>query len=70
MTEVSENKNILIDRKFFKIIQELFQKEWFLLLLLIIVKTSFQVILLISGYRWLSADDYCRTVISFEWIQN
>jgi len=70
LTEVSENKNILIDRKFFKIIQELFQKEWFLLLLLIIVKTSFQVILLISGYRWLSADDYCRTVISFEWIQN
>ena len=23
-----------------------------------------------SGYRWLSADDYCRTVKSYEWFQN
>lgn len=27
------------------------------------------MIILGSGYRWLSADDFCRTVKSFEWLQ-
>lgn len=33
------------------------------------IKILFQLIILGSGYRWLSADDYCRTVKSFEWLQ-
>lgn len=33
------------------------------------IKILFQIIILNSGYRWLSADDYCRTVKSFEWLQ-
>ncbi len=37
---------------------------------LLILKLAFQFIILSSGYRWLSADDYCRTVKSFEWLQN
>jgi len=33
------------------------------------IKILFQFIILNSGYRWLSADDFCRTVKSFEWLQ-
>lgn len=37
---------------------------------LILIKTIFQIIVIKSGLRWLSADDYCRTVISYEWLQH
>lgn len=37
---------------------------------LILVKTIFQIIVVKSGLRWLSADDYCRTVISYDWLQH
>ena len=37
---------------------------------LLIIKFFFQMLILYSGYRWLSADDYCRTVKSYEWLQN
>jgi hypothetical protein len=35
---------------------------------LLFVKILFQLVILYSGYRWLSADDYCRTVKSYEWM--
>ncbi len=41
----------------------------FQIIFLIGIKILFQFIILGSGYRWLSADDYCRTVKSFEWLQ-
>lgn len=37
---------------------------------LILIKTLFQIIVINSGLRWLSADDYCRTVISYDWLQH
>ncbi len=37
---------------------------------LIIIKLAFQVIVLRSGLKWLTADDYSRTVISWDWLQN
>ena len=37
---------------------------------LLTLKIIFQLIVLNSGYRWLSADDFTRTVKSFEWLQN
>ena len=37
---------------------------------LIVIKTVFQIIVIKSGLRWLSADDYCRTVISYDWLQH
>ncbi len=37
---------------------------------LLLIKVLFQIIVLSSGYRWLSADDYCRTIKSYEWLQN
>jgi hypothetical protein len=41
-----------------------------LIITLLFIKTAFQFIILDSGYRWLSADDFCRTVKSFEWYQH
>ncbi|MBK8549941.1 MAG: glycosyltransferase family 39 protein [Ignavibacteria bacterium] len=42
----------------------------FQIIFLLCIKVLFQIIILYSGYRWLSADDYCRTVKSYEWFQN
>ena len=41
----------------------------FQIIFLLGIKILFQFIILNSGYRWLSADDFCRTVKSFEWLQ-
>lgn len=41
----------------------------FQIVFLLGIKILFQFVILNSGYRWLSADDYCRTVKSFEWLQ-
>ena len=49
--------------------KEAFASRTFRLAALIVTKTLFQVILLSSGLRWLSADDYSRTVISWDWLQ-
>jgi len=40
------------------------------ILFLVFAKILFQAVILGSGYRWLSADDYCRTVKSFEWLEH
>lgn len=37
---------------------------------LIIFKITFQLIVIQSGLRWLTADDYSRTVISWDWLQD
>ncbi|MBX7047425.1 MAG: glycosyltransferase family 39 protein [Ignavibacteria bacterium] len=37
---------------------------------LLLLKILFQIVVLSSGYRWLSADDYCRTIKSYEWLQH
>lgn len=37
---------------------------------LILIKTVFQIIVIKSGLKWLSADDYCRTIISYDWLQH
>ncbi len=49
---------------------KLFQTTVFAIISLIIIKTVFQVVVISSGLRWLSADDYCRTVISYDWLQH
>lgn len=48
----------------------LFYKDIVVIVFLLTIKILFQIIIISSGYRWLSADDYCRTVISYEWINN
>lgn len=37
---------------------------------LLVVKFLFQYSILVNGYRWLSADDFCRAVISYNWIND
>ncbi len=44
--------------------------DYLILLILISLKFVFQVLIINSGYKWLSSDDYCRTVKSFEWHEN
>nr|MBC8484617.1 glycosyltransferase family 39 protein [Bacteroidota bacterium] len=56
--------------KFKKLSQRAFFSTASLITILIILKTSFQLLLLSSGFRWLSADDFCRTVKSYEWLQS
>ena len=37
---------------------------------LLLLKFLFQFSILANGYRWLSADDFCRAVISYNWIHD
>lgn len=46
------------------------EKDLVVLLVLLALKIAFQIIIFNSGYRWLSSDDYCRTVKSYEWMKN
>ena len=48
---------------------KIFSSPVVIISIILFIKLLFQVILFQSGYRWLSADDYCRTVKSFEWLQ-
>ncbi|MBL8006392.1 MAG: glycosyltransferase family 39 protein [Ignavibacteria bacterium] len=63
-----ENLQKLVQR--FKVLGNNFLSSYsFQILTLLTVKIIFQSAVMYSGYRWLSADDYCRTVKSFEWLQ-
>ena len=42
----------------------------FALISLVVFKTFFQILIIKSGLQWLTADDYCRTIISYDWLQN
>lgn len=44
-------------------------RKYLIFILLVFIKTLIQLSLFQSGYKWLSADDFCRTVKSFEWMQ-
>ncbi|MEO8211312.1 MAG: hypothetical protein ABI840_12200 [bacterium] len=60
-------------QKFFPLLEKVranfISNTTFQIIFLIGIKTLFQFVILNSGYRWLSADDFCRTVKSFEWLQ-
>jgi len=44
-------------------------RKYLIFALLLALKVFLQISLFQSGYKWLSADDFCRTVKSFEWLQ-
>lgn len=48
----------------------LLEHKWTAIISLVALKTIFQLVVIRSGLRWLSADDYCRTVISYDWLQH
>ncbi|MCX7834298.1 MAG: glycosyltransferase family 39 protein [Ignavibacteria bacterium] len=62
----------ILDRTIEKIrisINKFFYNDYIIISFLLLIKILFQAIILLSGYKWMSADDYCRTVISYEWLQ-
>jgi len=67
--EANKNSETFIN-KAKNLFRSAFSSTTFLITVLLIIKTSFQLFLLSSGFRWLSADDFCRTVKSYEWLQN
>ncbi|MCX6166134.1 MAG: glycosyltransferase family 39 protein [Ignavibacteriae bacterium] len=65
---VSElNNNITLKSKL--IIEYFSSRKYLVFILLLVLKILLQVSLFQNGYNWLSADDFCRTVKSFEWMQ-
>ena len=56
--------------KFIEYFYKFISSSTLLIISLLAIKIIFQFIVLGSGYRWLSADDYCRTIKSFEWLQH
>jgi hypothetical protein len=61
------NKNIVAKSKF--ILDYFFSRKYLVFIFLFLIKTLLQFSLFQNGYKWLSADDFCRTVKSFEWLQ-
>jgi len=61
------NKNLKIIKD---ISAKILSNDYLILLILIALKFGFQLMIIGSGYKWLSSDDYCRTVKSFEWHEN
>lgn len=56
-------------KKIFKYIKVHFTSKISVITTLIVFKLTFQLILIQSGLKWLTADDYSRTVISWDWLQ-
>lgn len=51
-------------------IKKIYSGRIAVLVSLILFKLLFQFLLQAGGLRWLTADDYSRTVISWDWLQN
>ncbi|MCI0448187.1 MAG: glycosyltransferase family 39 protein [Chlorobi bacterium] len=57
-------------KNFIRQIGNFFTKRFSIILSLILFKLIFQFVVIQSGLKWLTADDYSRTVISWDWLQN
>lgn len=67
MEQQSSNKSLNNFKNYFN---KFISSSVLLIASLLFIKILFQIIILSSGYRWLSADDYCRTIKSYEWLQH
>jgi 4-amino-4-deoxy-L-arabinose transferase-like glycosyltransferase len=56
--------------KYTEYILKFFSKTANIIAGLVVFKLVFQLIVIQSGLGWLTADDYSRTVISWDWLQN
>jgi hypothetical protein len=61
------NNNITSKVKF--TVDYISSRKYLIFALLLVIKILLQLSLFQNGYKWLSADDFCRTVKSFEWMQ-
>lgn len=62
----------LIQEKFGRVtdtVNRIVHSETLSIVTILVIKILFQLIVSLSGYYWLSSDDFCRTVKSFEWLQ-
>ncbi len=57
-------------KKYAEYLSGIFKNKVAVISSLIFFKLLFQVIVIKSGLKWLTADDYSRTVISWDWLQN
>lgn len=57
-------------KKYIKYVTDLYHSRIAVITSLILFKLAFQMIIIQSGLRWLTADDYSRTVISWDWLQD
>ena len=57
-------------KKYTEYISRLFKEKIFVISALVLFKLVFQLIVINSGLKWLTADDYSRTVISWDWLQS
>lgn len=57
-------------KKYLKYLSDFFSNRLTVIASLIVFKIAFQVVIIQSGLRWLTADDYSRTVISWDWLQD
>ena len=57
-------------KRYAEYINNLFKNKIYVIISLILFKLVFQLVVIQSGLRWLTADDYSRTVISWDWLQN
>ncbi|MBN1633598.1 MAG: glycosyltransferase family 39 protein [Ignavibacteria bacterium] len=74
MSDWKPNKNSVLDifryHRIKNFILKGFYNDIISILFLLLLKFLFQYSILANGYRWLSADDFCRAVISFNWIND
>jgi hypothetical protein len=56
--------------KYFSIAEKIYSSNFIVICLLLFIKVILQITILNSGFKWLSADDFCRTVKSFEWMKH
>jgi 4-amino-4-deoxy-L-arabinose transferase-like glycosyltransferase len=57
-------------KKYLTYLSGFFKSKTAVICSLVLFKIIFQLILIQSGLRWLTADDYSRTVISWDWLQD
>ncbi len=57
-------------KKYIKYLSNFYHSKIAVIGSLIMFKLVFQLIIIQSGLRWLTADDYSRTVISWDWLQS
>ena len=57
-------------KKNIQYLSNFFKNKTSVIVSLILFKLVFQIVVIQSGLRWLTADDYSRTVISWDWLQN
>lgn len=66
LNNIADNKYV---RSAIEITRKVVHSRTLAVSILLGIKILFQVIILSTGYKWLSSDDFCRTVKAYEWLK-